>query len=139
MESGSAGFVEHLQSLLNIGDRQISFSNRNRFAPAHRAYEMLYINFINLPQGIGGAGGGAEAENNRTMLTVDGFGGESPNAPAPTGKVKVKLSMSTSMPLAERKKFRAKTGTPERIAEYTADFLNKIVQEIPPHFTHTRK
>lgn len=33
---------------------------------------------------------------------------------------------------------RAKTGTPSQVAQYLAIFINKVVQEVPPKFTHTR-
>lgn len=90
---GSAEFTDYLRSLLEIGDRQVRFDPASRFAPAHRRFEDLYVHFVNLPEGLGGAGG-AEAENNRMMFIVHGFGGESPSAPPPSGKVKVKMSVS---------------------------------------------
>lgn len=129
---GSAEFVDYLRSLLDIGDRQIRLENYSRLGDT---YADVYVNFINLPEGIGGAGGGAEAENNRTSFWIYGFDKSDPHASAPRGKVKVVLS-NTTLPREHR--LRAKTAPPEKIAQYLANFLNKVVREVEPRFTHTR-
>jgi len=123
---GSGPFAQDLLSLLDIGDRQVRIRKGG--------HDTVFLNFINLPHGVGGAGGGAEAENNRMMFVVSGFGHESETAPPPTGKVKVELSVSA---LPRSYNLRAKTGTPSAIARYLADHLNRIAREVPPHFTHT--
>lgn len=136
----SAEFIEAVRERLDIGDRQVRFDNRG-FLDRH---ETVFIHYFNLPVGIGGAGGGAEAENNRVMLAVTGFGRRE-NEPAP-GKVKVGLSVcSLTNPHASpganyrerRWTLRGKSGAPEAIARYVAEFLNKTAAEVPPHFTHT--
>ncbi len=87
----------------------------------------LYVNFYNLPAGVGSAGGGAEAENNRLMIAVH---------EQPGGNVRAELVNSV---FPREYRLRAKAGTVEKIAAYVADYLNKIAREIPPHFTHTRR
>jgi len=124
-------FVATLKAHLRIGDRQIRIDNHSRLGST---YEDVYVNFINLPTSIARAGGGAEAENNRMSFWIRGFDKKDPAASAPTGKVKIELS-NTTLPRAYM--LRAKSGPPDVIAGYLADFLNKVVAEVPPHFTHT--
>lgn len=115
-----------------VHGRQIRISNRH--APNRRRTDAVHINFVNLPPSVVGGGGGAEAENNRMSFWVEGFDREDEHAPPPTGKVKVEMATSA---LPRDYKLRAKTGTPERIAQYLADFLNKVAREVPPKFTHS--
>lgn len=139
----STEFIEAVRARLDIGDRQVRFDNHNRFSDRYGT--TVFIHYFNLPHGIGGAGGGAEAENNRMLLAVNGFG-RGLHDPAP-GKVKVGLSVcSLSNPhappgadyKARRWTLRAKSGAPEAIATYVAEFLNKTAAEVPPRLTHTR-
>ena len=132
--NGSQDFIDMLHKYLDIGDRRII--TRNLHTLGGKRYDSVYINFYNLPEGLGGAGGGAEGENNRMSFWVEGFDKDDPHAPPPTGKVKVKLSNSA---LPRSYNLRAKTAEPEKIAKYVAEFLNKVVREVPPKFTHTVK
>lgn len=129
---GSEDFIKMVESQLKLDGRQVKFNNLSKLAGPN--YSTVYINFINLPSGVGGAGGGAEAENNRMMFSVDGFGKEDPHAPPPTGKVKIEMRVSA---LPREYKLRGKTGTPSQVAKYLADFINKVVKEVEPHLTHT--
>lgn len=131
MTIGSAGFIELVSSKLKLKGRQIRF--KNFFNLGGPSYADTQVVFINLPEGIGSAGGGAERLNNQMILWVHGFGKEGPDSPPPTGKVKVEL-VTTVFP----HRLRAKTATPEKIAEYLADFINKVVDEVEPKFTHTK-
>ncbi len=124
-----AAFIAELESLLNLDGRRI-IVNR----PILGSSATVYINFINLPEGVGGAGGGAEAENNRMMFSVGDFTKE--GGPPPSGKVKVEMKLSM---LPREYKLRAKSGPPQAAAKYLADFINKVVKEVPPHFTHTKQ
>lgn len=119
-----------LESQLRLGDRQI----RIRIEPSwgHVKKDDVYVNYINLPRGVGSAGGGAEAENNRMSFWIWNFGVA--GAPPPTGKVKLEMSNSA---LPREYKLRGRTGDPRSIAKYLADFLNKVAAEVPPKFTHT--
>lgn len=99
-------------------------------------YDMVFINFYNLPEDIAGhnLGGGAEAENNRLMVMVTGFDPKNPDAPAPTGKVKVETSVNA---LDRKYSLRGKTGDPAAVAKYIGAHISKIVVEVQPNFTHT--
>lgn len=138
---GSEDFSRVLASLLDVGDRQVRIVNEHKlggkYDPVSGRYlpdvGSVYVNFINIPQGIGVAGGGAEAENNRMSFWVRGFDRLDPHKPA----AKVKVEMSNSA-LPRTFNMRAKTGTPVQVAKYLAAFINKIVREVPPNYTHTR-
>lgn len=124
-------FIELFESLLDVEDRQVRCRNDA---------DMVFVNFFNLPSGVGGAGGGAEGENNRMMFVVSGFdgflySGSSYAKPPANGKLRVELSVS-AFPRAMN--LRAKTAAPEKIAEYLAAHINRIAATVPPRFTHTR-
>lgn len=134
------GFIDMVRSQLQVGDRQVSIRITPSWGPVKN--EDVLIDFINLPAGVGSAGGGAEGENNRAMFMVRGFG---PAGAAPaTGKVKVEqlksnLYSGSGAPSREtRVTMRAKTAAPPAMAKYIADFLNKVVREVAPNFTHTK-
>jgi hypothetical protein len=129
---GSEEFIKAVESNLNIQGRQVRFDNESSLGGLR--YDTVYINFYNLPKGYGRAGGGAEAENNRMLFRVEGFGKETPHSPPPTGKVKIELSVSA---LPREYRLRGKTGTPAQVAKYLADFLNKVVKEVKPNYTHS--
>ncbi len=131
-EGGEEEFIQELKSHLSLGDRRIGISVRPlSYGKKHGA---IYVNFINLPQGIVGGGGGAEAENNRMSFWIRGFNEDDPHAPSPAGKVKVEMANSA---LPRQYSLRAKTGRPSQIARYLAGFLNLVVKEVEPNFTHT--
>jgi hypothetical protein len=137
--SGSEGFMRDVERQLRIGDRQIRM--RNTFTLGGVRFDDVYVNFVNLPEGVGGAGGGAEAENNRISFWIRGFSKTDPKAPA--AKVKIEtantaLYTGPGYARENRVALRGRTGTPAQIARYLADFLNKVVREVPPRFTHTR-
>ena len=126
-------FARDFERALKLGDRHLTIRVQNSLGgPQHGSSQ--YVKLINLPKGIGEAGGGAEAENNRMSFWVEGFttNGGSPKS----GKVKVEMATSA---LPREYRLRAKTGAPAVIAKYLADFINKVVAEVPPHFTHTRQ
>lgn len=124
------GFVTLLESLLRLDGRRVVVKNKSI-----GTYNMVSVTLINLPQGVGGAGGGAEAENNRLSFSIWGFDQQDPSAPAPDGKVKVEQTVSA---LPREYKLRSKTAPPSAIAKYLADFINKVVKEVAPKFTHTK-
>jgi hypothetical protein len=131
---GSGEFINLLMSLLSIKDRRVQCSNHSTIGGI--SYSAVYVNFINLPKDIGSAGGGAEAENNRSSFWIRGFGKESPESVPPTGKVKIEQA-NTVLPREMR--MRSKTASPEKIAEYLANYLNKVVKEVEPNFTHSKR
>jgi uncharacterized Zn finger protein (UPF0148 family) len=131
---GAADFEAMLRRYASIGDRHLWVEHEHRLGGPSHYYESVYVNYVNLPTGIGGAGGGAEAENNRLLFKIDGFHGADPHAPPPRGKVKVDMLVSA---LPREYSFRAKTGSPEVIAKYLGAYLTRIATEVPPNYTHT--
>ena len=110
---------ETLKPLLSLGDRRINIHTY----PDSR---QIFINLINLPESVCQAnrGGGAEMGNNREMLIVLQVG--------------EKLSVRQSIRCYNSPfKLRGKTASPEKIAEYVAAHLNKIVAEVKPNYTHS--
>lgn len=77
----------------------------------------LFVTFINLPAGIGGA----EAMNNRIQFTIR------------NGKIE---QLSSAFPRSYS--LRAKTASPEKLAAYLGAFLEKLATEIAPRFTHSK-
>jgi len=114
-------FIEKLESLLSIGDRQIRIRADSG---------QIFVNFINLPKGVGGAGGGAEGENNRAMWVMYGF---HQDHSIPVEKVKLKEILSRF-----DQRLKGKTGKPEAVAQYLAAFINKLAAEVEPKYTHTK-
>lgn len=131
---GSDDFIEAVKSQLKIKDRQIRFNNKSTLGGVR--YDTVIINYINLPTGVGSAGGGAEAENNRMMFFIEGFGKETPHTPPPRGKIRIRQEIN--MVTDRSRNLRTKTGTPEQIAKYLVDYLNKTAAEVEPRFTHTK-
>ena len=125
----ATAFIELLSSM-QPADRQ----TRIRFDPSiagERGGGSVYVNFINLPPGVGGAGGGAEAENNRASFHIRGFAHD----PAvPVAKVKVDQSNNV---FRRTVPFRARTGSPEVAARHLSAYLAAVVKTVPPNFTHT--
>lgn len=129
-------FVEALRGHLQVGDRQVHITVQPGYG--FKRDESVYVNFINLPEGIGGAAGGAEAENNRASFWVRGW----PGVGEPSSKVRVENPNSAlygaGAPSREtRVSMRAKSGSPAAVARYLADFLNRVARDVPPRFTHT--
>jgi len=115
-ETPEEAFVEELQAMLDIGDRQIYF----RVSPgSHQAF----VQFYNIPQGVAAAS--AEGENNRLMLTAVDAG---------TDRVKVELTVRGPS-FGEAYKLRSKTASTKKAAEYVAEFLNRAAKKAP--YGHT--
>ena len=129
-------FVALLRSLAP-SDRQTTARFQPSIAGLPVSRGSVYVNFVNLPPGGGHGGGGAEAENNRASFWVEGFAHD-PAVPA--AKVKVDQSVNTfhrAWQGAPAVPFRAKSGSPDAVARYLADYLKKIVAAVPPRFTHS--
>jgi len=116
-KDGVEEFVKLVESQLVLNGRRIRFTKYGT---------MTFINFFNFPSEVCGGGGGAELENNRMMFSVGGF-----------GKDRVMVEMRVSA-LPRGYRLRKKTGTPPQIAKYLSDFINKVVREVEPNFTHTK-
>lgn len=111
-----------------VGDRQPNMRLDRSWGPG-KEYE-IYVNYINLPKGVGSAGGGAEAENNRASFWIRGFKADD----VPVSKLRVEMSNSV---FPRTLKMRTKTASQGAIAKYLTEFLGKIAREVPPKFTHT--
>src|ERR1700679_225461 len=83
-------FAADLQNRLRLEGRQARVQVETGWGPQKE--ESVYVDFVNLPKGIGSAGGGAEAQNNRASFWVRGFG---PASPREAEKVKVEQSTSS--------------------------------------------
>jgi hypothetical protein len=119
-------FVSALEGRLDLQGRRAKARVETSWGPGKE--ESVYVNFVNLPEGLGGA----EAENNRASYWVRGFG---PASSPQSSKVKVEESTT----VFRNHHMRAKTGTPEAVLRTLADHLNKLAREVPPNFTHTRR
>lgn len=86
-----------------------------------------FVTFINLPEGVGSAAGGAEAMNNRMSFSISAANGD--------GKWKLE-QMTSSLPRTHR--LHAKTDHVEKLAAYLATFISQVVAEVEPRFTHTK-
>lgn len=138
-------FIDALRSHLKLDGRHIMI--RQESLGRLGALDAVYVNFVNLPTDVHASrqGGGAESENNRASYWIRGFGVD--GAPAPSGKVRVEEHNSVfrhrggndvyGAPRGVSYQLRTKTAAPSVIAKYLADFINKIVVEVPPNFTHT--
>jgi hypothetical protein len=130
-------WLMQLKRLLDLGDRHINLD-------PHPDTGQLFINYYNLPEATycANAGGGAENNNNRIMLTVL-FPGKHGwyDKPVAEGMLRVSLavlSVGTSQAFRNDYKLRGKTCAPEKMAEYIATYLNKVARQVPPKYTHSK-
>ena len=115
-------FTEEFERHLKVGDRQVHTKiDRLGGKPS------VAVTLINLPDPRG-AGGGAEAMNNRALFMT-----HFDQNPAEKIKVESLVSLFNS----KTKKFRAKSGHPAQIAQYLADYINQLVKDNEPRFTHS--
>lgn len=94
------------------------------------------MNYYNLPEPrvLQKRGGGAEAENNRMLFTISGWGNFEN---VPVEKVKIEQTVDAIIPRGSNmRSLRAKTADPRKIAVYLADYLNQIAEMFPPNLTH---
>lgn len=121
----SAIFCEKLKKKTKIGNKFLKCDYHNRL---NDSYSNIIVTFINLP--AKGPLGGADAMNNRCLLTIKGFD-RALNNPPPRGKVKAEALASCNAFSEAGLKFRGRTGTPEKILDYVADFINKLSKVKP--------
>lgn len=111
-------FDEEFQKLRDT-DEQL----KNRRFRVSSTGSAIYLNFYNLPKNHDGPG--AEFENNRMLFRVEKKGDGS-----------LKLELVTSV-FPRSVRLRAKTASAEKLVGYLAEFLRKVITEIPPQFTHS--
>jgi hypothetical protein len=129
--------TDGLSPLVQGGERhvRIDFKSSRGFTSRPGA-SMIAINFFNLPTARvkERRGGGAEAENNRMLFMVNGFDEDSAT---PVAKVKLEQSVSSIGHHGNwAPKMRAKSGSPDKVAIYLANYINEIASMFPPNFTH---
>ncbi len=85
--------------------------------------DTIFVHFYNLTAARRGEkrGGGAEAENNRQMFSINGA----------TGKVKHMVNALSVKPLAGRTRKSVADA-----AHYVGTYINAIVETVPPKLTH---
>lgn len=89
-----------------------------------RLDDSIFINFINLPAELESCG--AEKENNRMMFSL---------RPKADGKFQLEHSVNA---LPREYQLRGKTANMEKLVSYLAQFLRKVIAEVPPKYTHTK-
>lgn len=116
-------WIGNVKKLLKLDGRVIRFTE-------NLEHNRVWINFYNLLDVGSSKYSGADLENNRVMLKVlfPGHHGHYDGV-VKEGKVRVNLSVS-ALPF-KNYKLRGKTASPEKIAEYIAEYFNRIVAEIP--------
>ena len=119
----SATFCAELTKKLGsaVGDRVLRCSPKGL-----GGHSMVIIQFYNVPKVKGRERGGAVAENNRAMITVEGFGrGE--GEPSPKGKVKMEISVwSFARREPPMKRPRGKTAAPAKVL----DTIVKVIKDV---------
>lgn len=141
--AGSKDFCEYLQAQLQLQGRLVRCEYESQLGGRFvgETYEprtdTVFVHFYNLPieRVKEKRGNGAEAENNRMLFCVEGFAKFDPHGEPPKGKVKLETLVSM---LDRKYKLRGKTDTPAKVAAYLATFLNKVVKQVPPNYTHER-
>ena len=82
-----------------------------------------FINFYNLPIDL--VCDRAEKENNRLMFCLRQKG----------DKFQLEHSVNN---LSRQYQLRGKTASLEKLIQYLAHFLQKVIAEVPPNYTHTK-
>ena len=118
----SARFCDYVKKHAKVGKKYLSCDNYNQF---NKAYDVIHITFINLE----GTPGGAAAMNNRYQISVEGFD-RSLGLPPPKGKVKCQTMTRASWAFGDLK-LRGKSGNPDAIAKYIADFISELAKTEP--------
>lgn len=114
MALSSAQFVERLQK---TEFKTARWSIRTRTLGTS---DTIFVNFINAPMGVGGA----DAENNRMMFSINGF---NVNTDEPVERLRCELVVSVYRP-----KFRTRTSKAEKLVEDIQEFCLKIENDFPP-------
>lgn len=91
----------------------------------------VFVSFYNLPHARvqERRGGGAEAENNRMLFSVQGFSSD-PELDA------ANLTATQQVNAFAPTRLRKKSGPAGKIASYLAKYINEAALAHPPNFTH---
>ena len=97
---------------------------------------IIFVNYFNLPEARHRQrrGGGAESENNRMLFSISGWG---KTEDVPVEKVSVEQTVGSIVPWEHPlRSMRKKTGSPDKVAVYLANYINQIAEMFPPNLTH---
>jgi hypothetical protein len=126
-------------STLIVNNRYVLADSAGSLGYEGRGRGSASVTFINLPYARvkERRGGGAESENNRQLFFVNGFN-SGPFVSEGVEKVQIEqLVNNIGVPGGQwSEKLRKKTGSPDKIATYLANYLNEIASAHPPQFTH---
>ena len=114
-------FINELKKHIDVGDHQVTCSSSIGTSADYSRRYYVAVHYINLPKGSS-----SDPEKNLMQFWIGDFGKEEGD-PSPTGKVKIEQLHST---LPREYKLRAKTGSPDVIAKYLADFLNDLSKKV---------
>jgi hypothetical protein len=115
----SKSFCDELMKMAPKG-KALRCSYQNRF---NGKYDSVMINFFNVPDG---KAHGAYAENNRILLSIEGFSPELGSEP-PRGKLSVEALVNSYRDRIG--KIRKKTAAPKKVLEYVVGILKKFAAE----------
>ena len=130
----AAQFIQCVRNHLST-DRHILLRYDAGFCPA-TFRRVVTVNFYNLPSARFNEkrGNGAEAENNRQLFMIWGF-----NETADSAVAKVKIEQKINgigSNGAWAPNMRAKTASPEKVAIYLAQYINKVAADFAPYYSH---
>jgi hypothetical protein len=116
---------------------ELSDVSRERTVGARFTSGSVYVSFYNLPESRvkERRGGGAEAENNRQLFFVSGFGSNQ-NDTVESVRVEQAVNGICDENRTFASKLRSKSGSPAKIAKYLADYINDVAENFQPIYTH---
>ena len=124
-------FIQCVRNHLST-DRHILLRYDAGFCPA-AGRGVVTVNFYNLPESRvqERRGNGAEVENNRQLFMIWGF---NETADSPVAKVKIEQDINgIGSNGAWAPNLRAKTASPEKVAIYLAQYINKVAADFAPY------
>lgn len=118
-------FVELLRKKIDPKDRVLKIEGDGT---GSMRSGQVFVQLYNIPKS---ENKGTNADNNRWMWVIEGFDRKNPDVKAV--KVKVEESINGA-PFSERSKWklRAKSATPEQIADYLSKHIHKVIAEVEP-------
>ncbi len=132
-------FLSDLKAKLSplvTGERYVLADQAGSLGYDGRGRGTASVTFINMPyeRVKQRRGGGAESENNRMLFFVRGFNSGEALFRIGVDRVQVEMLVNNISPREEN--LRKKTGSPDKIASYLANYLNQTAEKYPPQFTH---
>jgi hypothetical protein len=131
-------FLADLKSKLSplvTDDRYVLADRTSSLGYEGKGRGAAQVTFINLPyeRVRERRGGGAESENNRMLFMVHGFN-SGPSGDEGVDRVQVEQLVNNVFPRSEN--MRRKTASPDKIASYVAEYVNRAAAAHEPRLTH---